>query len=112
MKDTKRKTLIKAARKAAKKDILEKLIPEIKKISATAGAVSAKLDKLIAKESAKLAKKITGKIQLDEAAITSSKTQRPAAPAVIKKAEKPTAEKAIEKKTAKKTAKAEVVTAS
>jgi type III secretion system FlhB-like substrate exporter len=69
MKHSKRKSIIKAARKTARKTILKDLITELKKVSANLGSGTDKLDKVIAKGSGKLAKKIAKQIQLDEVAI-------------------------------------------
>lgn len=112
MKDNKRKTLIKAVRKAAQKNILETLTPELTKISATIGAGSAKLEKVIAKELNRLAKKIAKEIELDETAIV-AKAEKPAKVAkpvksAVKKIEKPV----VVKTAGKKQTKVEVVTAS
>lgn len=109
MKDNKRKSLVKAVRKAAKKNILESLIPELTKISATIGSGTVKLEKVIAKESNKLAKKIAKEIELDEVAIV-AKAEKPAkvAKPIVKKAPKNVAIKNPDKKKIK----VDVITAS
>jgi hypothetical protein len=108
MKDNKSKALIKAAKKEAKKNIHNSLITELEKVVGSIGHVSAKLKKVIAKSSEKLAKKITKEIQLDKAII--------AARATTAKVEKPASVKTTPvkaKKTATKSTKPEtVVTAS
>ncbi|MEO6523553.1 MAG: hypothetical protein ABIN91_17860 [Mucilaginibacter sp.] len=112
MKDTKRKALIKAAKKEAKKNIHNSLIAELEKAVGSIGTVSAKLKKVIAKSSEKLAKKITKEIQLDKAIIAAN-----AAPVNAEKSSPaktaPVKVKSPAKKTETKVAKAEtVVTAS
>jgi hypothetical protein len=116
MKDSKRK-LIKTARKEAKKNIHQNLIIELKKIAASIGTGSPKLEKIIKKEANKLAKKIAKEIQLDEAAILATvKTPNPEkaspAKAVATKLKTSATAKSAEKPAVKKGGKAEVVTAS
>ncbi|WP_121200091.1 hypothetical protein [Mucilaginibacter gracilis] len=128
MKNTKRKSLIKSARKTAKKNILVSLIAELKKVSANIGAGSQKLEKVIEKGSGKLAKKVAKEIMLDEVAIVAAgEVEKTAEIPVTKKGkvkaapadkadavkEEPVALKNPDKKASKKKAKTtEVVTAS
>ena len=108
MKDTKNKALIKAAKKEAKKNIHNSLISELEKVVGSIGTVSAKLKKVIAKSSEKLAKKITKEIQLDKAVIAANVT-----PVKVVKSSPAKATSVKTKKPVTKVTKAEtVVTAS
>lgn len=115
MKNIKRKSLIKAAKKEAKKNIKSKLITELKRVLSTIGSGSAKLEKTIAKGSSKLAKKIANEIQLDEVAIVANaqplKAEQPEAATAETPAKKAAVEKGFAKK-AKTVKKEAVVTAS
>jgi hypothetical protein len=111
MKDTKRKPLIKAAKKEVRKNIQTKLAVELKNIAVGMGSVSAKLEKLIAKEANKLAKKLAKKIQLDEVAIAANAKPVKVKNAASAQAAKP-AKVAPEKSTNKSTKAEPVVTAS
>lgn len=64
MKNNKRE-LIRTAKKEAKKTVRNSLVAELKKVSATFGTISGKLEKVIEKGSGKLAKKIAKKIKID-----------------------------------------------
>jgi len=116
MKDTKRKVLVKAAKKEAKKNIHNSLIAELEKVVGSISPLSGKLKKVIAKGSEKLAKKLAKEIHLDEAAIAAgakpvaTEKAAPAPKAAEAPAKKLASKKGESKKPAAKTE--TVVTAS
>lgn len=69
MKKSKLKSLVKSARKTAKKDIRLSLITELKEIAGKFGPNSKKINKEIQKSSKELAKKLSKDIKIDKLSI-------------------------------------------
>ncbi len=69
MKKSKLKSLVKTARKKAKKDIKSSLITELREIAGRFGQDSKKIRKDIEKGSTQLAKKLSKDIKIDKSAI-------------------------------------------
>lgn len=79
MKKDKLKSLVKAARKTARKDIELRLITELKELAGKLGQDSKKLKKDIEKGSKQLAKKLSRKLKIDKSAILEASNETKAA---------------------------------
>ncbi|HEY0177030.1 MAG TPA: hypothetical protein VGC08_11675 [Pedobacter sp.] len=79
MKKSKLRSLVKSARKTAKKDIKLNLISELKEIAGKFGQGSKKLERDIEKGSKQLAKKLSKDIKIDKSAIIEANKQAKAA---------------------------------
>jgi len=106
MKKSKLKSLVKSARKTAKKDIRLSLVAGLKEIASKFGEGSKKLNKDIEKGSKQLAKKLSKDIKIDKSAIIENGNQTIAAEVVVETPQAPSS-----KKQKTKAAKAEEVPA-
>ena len=78
MKKSKLKSLVKTARKQAKKDIKSSLITELREIAGRFGQESKKIRKDIEKGSNQLAKKLSKDIKIDKSAILENRKENTA----------------------------------
>lgn len=82
MKKTKLKSLVKAARKNAAKDIQIGIATELKTVAGKLGQDVEKLSKAIEKEAKKVAKRLADKIKIDKAALVLANDEAKAVAAV------------------------------
>ena len=76
VKKQKRKSLVKTARKVARKNISLNLITELKAVTEKLVPASKKIEKAIKKDAKQLAKKISRELVIDEAALVAAVEQK------------------------------------
>ena len=99
MKKNKQKALVKESKKVAKQEIQQHIIEDLKKTVGKFGQTSKKMDKLIEKEAAQLAKKLSRGFKIAPSSDQEKKAEeiKPTATETVKQKQKSATKKTVKK---------------